>query len=166
MKRFSLKKKIGAVVAVVAIAAGATAAFAYFTAAGSGTGQAAVGGTGTWGVAQDGAASGNMYPGQGSSDVTFTITNDGSGNQAIESGQLTATILDDSGDITENGVAVSGCSASWFTPSVGTPVPGYGTSIAPAGTVSDTVTVTMTDSGTNQNPCQNRTPDVQLSVAA
>jgi hypothetical protein len=33
-----------------------------------------------------------MYPGQGSSTVTYTITNLGSGNQALQSGDLDASI--------------------------------------------------------------------------
>jgi hypothetical protein len=171
IKRFMSKK-----VVAIGLAAGITlglggAAFAYFTAAGSGTAVASVGDTGTWGIVQDGqAANGLMYPGQGSSAVTYTITNMGSGNQALESGDLIATMaatVPGNPDVESQGSAVSGCLAAWFTPVVGTPDVAYGTSIAPNAVEHVTVTVTMSDpAGVNQDGCEGVSPVVSLAASA
>src|SRR5579875_1549017 len=115
-KNMKLRYKIGVGVAsTAAIVAAGGAAFAYFTDSGSGTGQASVGNPGTWTVAQNGTASGAIYPGSGNSAVTFTITNTGAGAQAItSSSKLTAVIGHDSnGNVTAGGNAVSGCLATW-----------------------------------------------------
>jgi hypothetical protein len=163
IKRFMSKK-----VVAIGLAAGITlglggAAFAYFTAAGTGTGNAAVGATGTWGITAAPAV-GAMYPGQGSSAVTFTITNDGSGNQALHG--LTATVPAINGDVTVAGAEIVGCSASWFTPAVGSPSIAFGTSIAPSGTASVIVTMTMSDAAASQDACAGVSPVVSLAASA
>jgi len=180
IKRFMSKK-----VVAIGLAAGITlglggAAFAYFTAGGTGPANAAVGTSGTWGIVQDGSASGLMYPGQGSSVVTYTITNLGNGNQALVSGDLISAIVAAPGTFdVENGANgananadVANCLASWFTPVVGTPTIGtssasaYGTSIAPNGTASVSVTVTMSDAATSQDVCAGVSPVVSLAASA
>jgi hypothetical protein len=171
IKRFMSKK-----VVAIGLAAGITlglggAAFAYFTAAGSGTAVAAIGDTGTWGIVQNNQpANGLMYPGEGSSTVTYTITNLGSGNQALESGDLVATMgtaVPGNPDVESQGSAVSGCLAAWFTPTVGTPNIAYGTSIAPNAVESVTVTVMMSDpAGVNQDDCEGVSPVVSLAASA
>jgi hypothetical protein len=167
IKRFMSKK-----VVAIGLAAGITlglggAAFAYFTAAGSGTAAASVG-SGAWGIVQDGAASGLMYPGQGTSTVTYTITNLSKGNQELAPSALTASMYSyiNTGDVESNGSDVAGCLAQWFDPIVGTPSPGYGTSIAAGGTVSVNVTVTMSDPGVNQDVCEGVSPVVSLAASA
>jgi hypothetical protein len=164
IKRFVSKK-----VVAVGLAAGITlglggAAFAYFTAAGTGNAKAAVGNTGTWAITQDGLAAGAMYPGQGSSAVIYTITNDGSGNQALTG--LQASIPAVSGDVMSGGKEVVGCLATWFSPAVGTPSVAIGSSIAPSGTASVTVTVTMADAGVSQDACAGVSPEVSLAASA
>lgn len=166
IKNMKLRYKIAAGAATGAmILGGGGAAFAYFTGDGNGTGTATVGSTATWSVAKTGI-SGSMYPGAGSSVVTFTVTNNGSGAQAIESGNLAALVKDDgSGNITQSGTALVGCLSTWFHASPGTPASGYGVSIAATHSTTDDVTVTMDDSGTNQDVCKGATPDVKLTVS-
>jgi hypothetical protein len=168
IKRFMSKK-----VVAIGLAAGITlglggAAFAYFTAPGTGTAAAAVGDTGTWGIVQNNQATGLMYPGAGSSTITYTITNLGSGNQALESNDLAASVYSEpnSGDVESNGSDVAGCLAIWFTPVVGTPTTAYGTSIAPNTKESVDVTVTMKDAGVSQDACEGVSPMVSLAASA
>jgi hypothetical protein len=168
IKRFMSKK-----VVAIGLAAGITlglggAAFAYFTAPGSGNAAAAVGDTGTWGIVQNNPATGMMYPGAGSSTITYTITNLGSGNQALESNDLVASVYSEpnSGDVESNGSDVANCLATWFTPVVGTPTTAYGTSIAPKASESVNVTVTMSDAGVSQDVCEGVSPMVSLAASA
>jgi hypothetical protein len=145
---------------------GAGAAFAYFTSTGTGTGSASVGSASTWTVSSPTDSTHGLLPGTGSEVLTFTITNNSSGAQAFNS--LSAAIASDtSGNVKAQGNAVSGCLASWFTASAGTPSPGFGTSIASKGTATVPVTITMNDSATNQDPCQGiNGPDVTLTINA
>ncbi|HEY2562950.1 MAG TPA: hypothetical protein VGI44_04520 [Acidimicrobiales bacterium] len=167
--KFSLKRisKKGVVFGLSAgVALGLTgAAFAFFTSTGSGSGSATTGSAGSWGVVAS-ASTGTMYPGQGTASVPFTITNNGSGNQALNS--ETPTVASSGGNVETTAgnpaTAVAGCLATWYVPVNGTPSPANLTSIAPAATVSDTVTVTMTDAPTSQNSCQGIIPAITLSV--
>lgn len=147
-------------------------AYAYFTGSGSGTGQASVGSAGTWSVTA-GSASGTMYPGAGTSTVTYTATNNATGAQGIDSAsQIAAAVLTvggtgaNQGDITSSGADVPGCLASWFNaPTLGATTPAYGTSVAAGGTYTIPVSLTMKDSGTNQDACKGAAPDVKVSVS-
>jgi len=158
----------------IGLAAGITlgaagAAFAYFTSSGTGTAQGAVGTASTWSVAQTGE-SGTIYPGSGQDVLTFTVTNNSAGAQAIETGHLSAAIVNDGAtppNIEQNGTPLVGCQSGWFNVvSVGAPSVGYGQSIAHNGTTTVAVTVSLSDSGTNQDACELATPDVSLSVTA
>jgi hypothetical protein len=169
VKRFRSKKAIAILVSGAIVLGGAGAALAYFTASGSGTGQATVGTTGTWSVAQSGTASGLMTPGNGSSTITFVATNMGTSDEGIDSATSVSDVVDTdgSGNITQNQTALPGCLASWFT--AGSPQivsPSYGTDVAPGGTYTFTVNVTMSNPDTNQDVCENATPDVTLSIAS
>jgi hypothetical protein len=168
IKRFMSKK-----VVAIGLAAGITlglggAAFAYSAAAGTGIASAAVADTGIWNLVRDGSTSGPMYLGQGDSAVTYTITNEGNGKQALEQGDLLASIYSypNTGVVESNGSAVAGCLAAWFTPLVGAPSVPYGTSIAPGATESVTVTVTMTDATSSQDACEGVSPVVSLAASA
>ncbi len=169
--KFSFKKisKKGIAFGLSAgVALGLTgAAFAYFTSTGTGNSSATTGSATTWGVAPTAPSTGTMYPGVGTASVPFTITNHGAGNQALTS--ETPTVAATSGGIVEttagdSSTAVPGCLASWYVALNGTPNPANLTSIVPSGTVSDTVTVTMTDAPTSQNSCQGAIPAIILTV--
>jgi hypothetical protein len=147
--------------AAAGVLGGGSAAFAYFTASGSGTGSAAVGSAGTWAVSQA-STTGTIYPGSGSSVITFNVKNSGTGDQQYSS--ATAAVASSGGNITVGGVPVAGCLASWFSASV-TSDPSINTNVAGGATVQDGVTVTMpADSADNQNPCQGKSPDVTLTI--
>jgi len=169
-----MSKKVVAILVTLVVAVGAAGlAFAYFTDNGTGTGTAKVGTSSGWGVAQNGAFAGIMYPGAGTSTVTYTVTNSSTGHQAIASaGKVTAAIVNDGASpalVKSGGSAVTGCLASWFH--AGTPAavgsPTYPIDLAAGASQDYTVAVTMDNSTTvNQDTCKNITPDVTLSVAA
>jgi hypothetical protein len=168
MKRF-MNKKVAAIGLAAGLLLGAGgAAFAYFTGSGTGTGTGSVGSGATWAVSQSGSASGAMYPGVGTSVVTFSLQNTGTGYQGIDSvSQTVAAINDDgSGNITQGGVALPGCLSTWFgVTSVGAPSVGYGHSVAPTASTTVAVTVHMNNVDANQDVCKTATPDVNLTVS-
>ena len=157
------RRRLLALVALVVTLSVTGAAVAYFTGqAGSATTQASVGGNGAWTVTFTGTT-GTMYPGAGSSTLSYQVQNGGSGYQQLQS--VAATVVADiSGNIEQNGVSKAGCLASWFTATNSGPA-GMPLDLAPAATATGSVTVTMSDSGTNQNVCQNVTPDVKVSAS-
>jgi flagellar basal body-associated protein FliL len=160
-KLFSSRKRIVIIVlAAIVVFGGAGAAYAYFSSTGTGTGQANVGSAATWTVTA-GSASGTMYPGAGNSTIVYTVKNNASGEQQFS--QATATVNSSGGNITQNGTAVSGCLATWFTATVSSD-PSINTNIASGGTATITVTIAMPSSTTNQNACQGVTPDINLAV--
>ena len=129
MKIFSSKKRVAIIGAVTAVTlVGGGTAFAYCTSSGTGTGTATVGSTLDWTVAQD-TSVGTMYPGHGTSLVTFTATNESSGFQRLASDDVVATIDDVGGNITvgSSGSAVTGCLATWFEPTIESPTPVWDT---------------------------------------
>jgi hypothetical protein len=165
-KLFATRRRIAVVgITAVMVLASGGAAYAYFTATGSGTGAASVGSASSWEVTATSDTTGDLLPGSGSEILTFTITNEGSGDQAFNS--VSATIIsDNNGNVKAGGSPVSGCMASWFAAELGTPVGyGYGESIPSGDSATVPVTVTMSDSGTNQDKCQGIDgPDVKLTV--
>jgi len=162
-KLFTTKRRIAIVVGASAmVLAGGGAAFAYFTASGSGTGAATVGSTGSWGVSQA-SSTGTIFPGSGSSVITFNVKNNGSADQQFSLAQ--ATVNSSGGDITQGGNAVATCSSTWFNASVSSD-PSLNQNVAGGATVQVQVTVTMpSDSADNQNGCQGATPDVTLNIS-
>jgi archaellum component FlaG (FlaF/FlaG flagellin family) len=168
-KLFTTRRRIAIVVGASAmVLAGGGAAFAYFTASGSGTGSATVGSTGTWLVAESNTSGGPIYPGSGTETITFSVKNTGTGDQQFLSA-VASVNSDSNGNVTtgsgNNVSSVTGCKATWFSlgqPS-GSPI---GTNVAGGATVSVQVTVTMpTDSTDNQNACESATPNVTLTVS-
>ena len=157
LRRLTSKRMIAAV-SVLGVLALAGGAFAYFTSSGSGAGQATVGSAGSWTVAF-GATSGTMYPGAGTSTVNYTVTNGGSGKQQLTG--TTAAVATDGSNIKSNGTAVSGCLAAWFSVTNHSPA---AADLAPNASATGSADVTMSDSGTSQDACQNKTPDILVSA--
>ena len=139
-------------VCVVAIAA---VAYAYFTSTGSGTATAKVGTSSA--VTLKGTVSGNLYPGA-SSQVSFTVDNPSSGAQRV--GTITLTgITVDAGHSTCS-VTISGGNPDFSMPAVAvnaTFPAGNGQAVTPKGTL------TMNDTGVNQNACQGAELTLALS---
>ena len=98
MKRFrsiSRTKKLVAAGATVALTLGiAGAAFAFFTASGSGTSNATVGTAGSWAVVVAARSGRPLYPGSGTETVTYTVQNNSAGNVYL---QGTTAILNTDG---------------------------------------------------------------------
>ncbi|MBV9413217.1 MAG: hypothetical protein JO148_16620 [Acidimicrobiia bacterium] len=162
--RFVTKKRVAAAVAALAIGGGSMAAYAYFTGGtATTTGQAHTGSASSWSVAALSFSGGPMYPGSGTETSNYTITNTGSGNQALTS--VTASVNSSGGNITQNGTALAGCLATWYTATASAPTPGLNTAIAKTATATGTVSVVLNESNTNQNVCKSATPDVTINVA-
>ena len=138
MKRFS-KRTWVAIVAVLAIAMSAIGAFAYFTAAGTGSGNATVGAATAVVITSDVNGT-DLYPGGGDETVDVHVENPGNGHQFVN---------DVSGTVADNG----GCQGSWFE----VDTIDLDANILPGATVDTTTAVRMNDSGTDQNACQNAT---------
>ena len=181
MKRFksiSRTKKIIAVGAAAALTLGiAGTAFAYFTASGSGTGTAYVGSPTPWTVAVslDASSSGvDLYPGGVAETFDFTVLNSGAGAQALTS--VVPALTTDASGLVQSGsplADIGGCWASWFpvtfngsltNGNVGTPYT-YGQAIASGDYVFGSFTVSMTDSGTNQDVCAGMQPSLTVSAS-
>ena len=156
---FSRKRTmlLGSLVAIAAV----VGAVAYFTDSGSGTGKANVGTSSPWTVSF-GTTTGTMYPGSGTSTVPYTVTNAGSGNQQL--GSTSATVVSSSGNVTSSGVPVAGCLAAWFN-AANTPPASLPATVAPGGTKTGSVAVTMIESTTNQDACKNVMPDILVSAS-
>jgi len=163
--KFVTKKRVAAAVAALAIGGGAMAAYAYFTGgSATDTKSAHTGSTVSWSVSLGTFGGGPVYPGSGVETAAYTITNTGGGNQALTS--VTASVNHNAGgDVLAGGTAVTGCTASWYSPSVTGPSPATGQIIAKTGTATGTVTVALTESNSSQNSCIGVTPDVTINVA-
>jgi hypothetical protein len=162
VKKLRTKKGLAILLAGAIVLGGAGAALAYFTSTGNGTGNATVGTAGSWTVATSAPTGGLLYPGTGTDTVAYTVTNSGSGYQELN-GTTAALTTDVAGGVfdTTTHAFVDGCQASWFTVT-NTTVSG---DVAPSADLSSSLTITMQDSGTVQDPCKNLTPQVTISAS-
>ncbi len=171
MFRRLLNKRVAAV-ATVATLAVAGAAFAYYTgSSNSATGSGTVGAATQWAVSQGTPTwSGSLtalYPGAAADTeyLPFTVTNNGKGHQAVTS-TVASLPAEGNGDAeTAGGADIPGCLASWFTVTVDASNPALPADVAPAGTYTGKVDLTMQDSGTNQNACQSAAPAVTVTAS-
>jgi hypothetical protein len=130
------------------LAVGGGAAFAYWTATGTGDGTAAAGTSSNFTIAS--SVTGNpLSPGGPTQTVTFVVTNPGSGVQKVSA--VAVTVADDAGVAWDTGT----CSAADFT--VGNPV-FTAKEVSPGGTATGTVTLQMKDrTDVNQDGCKGAT---------
>jgi hypothetical protein len=157
--KFTKKRVIATAIAIGALAL-AGGAFAYFTASGSGTGQATVGSSTPWTVTF-GTTTGTMYPGAGTATLPYTVTNASTGHQKLAT--TTASVnADTNGYVTSHGTSVTGCQAAWFTAANTAPT---AADLASGAQATGSVAVTMTDAAVSQNACQGVTPDVTVSAS-
>lgn len=139
------KRAIVAIGCLSALAVAAVA-YAYFTSTGSGTATAKVGTASA--VTLKGTVAGNLYPGS-SSQVSFTVDNPSGGAQRVGTISLTGITVD-AGHSTCS-VVITGGTPDFSMPAVAvnaTFPPGNGQAVTPKGTL------TMNDTGVNQNACQ------------
>jgi hypothetical protein len=140
---------------VCALAAAGGAAYAYFTSNGSGTGTASVGSASA--VTLHATVNGNLYPGS-SSPVSFTVDNPSQGSQRVGTISL-ASITVDAGH-SSCSVVTTGGSADFGMPAVAVNrvfAPGNGQSVTQNGTL------TMNETGVNQDACQGATLTLHLT---
>jgi hypothetical protein len=141
--------RFGRKAAVLGIFLGAVAisgvAFAYFTSGGSGSGSATVGSTSAVQISNDTPA-GQLYPGGSAVSVSVHLHNPGSGNEYI------GTV---SGSVEDNG----SCLGSWFTVAP----KAYNAEVNAGATNDTTTTISMSDSGGNQDACQGKTLTIDWS---
>jgi len=138
-------------VCILAIAAGA---YAYFTSSGSGTATATVGTSSA--VTLKGTVSGNLYPGS-SSAVTLSVDNPSSGKQRV--GTITLEKITADAGHASCGVAITGGNPDFTMADVvvnQTYAPGNNQGVTPNGTL------TMNDTGVNQDACQGATLTLSL----
>jgi hypothetical protein len=143
-----------AALAVAAILAVAGGAYAYFSTTGSGTVTATVGSGSALTI--KGTVSGNLYPGS-SANVTFTVDNPSSGKQRVgtislekitaDAGHSTCSVVTTGGnpDFSMAGVAVNAVYG-----------PGNNQAVTPTGSL------TMNETGINQDGCQGATLTVYV----
>lgn len=154
MHHLTSKRALVAVACIAALAVAAVA-YAYFTSTGSGTATAKVGTSSP--VTLKGTVTGNLYPGA-SSQVSFTVDNPSSGAQRV--GTITLTgITVDAGHSTCSAV-ITGGNPDFTMPAVtvnATFPSGNNQAVTPKGTL------TMNDTGLNQNACQGAELTLALS---
>lgn len=130
-------------------------ALAYFTSSGSGTGTGSVGASS--GVTLHATVGSSLYPGT-SSPVSFTVDNPSSGSQRV--GTITlGSITVDAGHASCS-TTIGGGNPDFSMPAVAvnhTFVAGNGQSVTPAGTL------TMNETGANQDACQGATLTLHLT---
>ena len=148
-------------------------AYAYFTAAGSGTGGAAtVGDTTSWTVDTFSTTGTALYPGSGSQTVTYKVTNGSAGDQHLNN--IAASISTDTaaganhGDAKDSaGNDIVGCLASWFSvPADGGAGHAAYVSLASAASETGTAVVTMPNNTVdNQDKCRTFSPAVVIAAS-
>ncbi|HVC06990.1 MAG TPA: hypothetical protein VND98_05335 [Solirubrobacterales bacterium] len=149
------RRSVVAAVAGIGILAIAAAAFAYFSSTGSGTATATVGSSSN--LTLHGNVESSLYPGS-SSTVTFTVDNPSSGSEHLGSISL-SSITPDAGHSACSTVISGGNPDFTMAPVTvnQTISPGNGKAVAPTGTL------TMNDTGVNQDACQGATLTLHLS---
>ncbi|HST68078.1 MAG TPA: hypothetical protein VLI94_00280 [Solirubrobacterales bacterium] len=153
MPHLTRKRVLSALMPLCALALAAVA-YAYFTTSGSGTATATVGTSSP--VTLKGTVTGNLYPGS-SSPVSLTVDNPSSGKQRVgtislekitaDAGHASCSVVTTGGnpDFTMADVVVNKTFA-----------PGNGQAVTPGGTL------TMNDTGVNQDACQGATLTLTL----
>jgi hypothetical protein len=149
MKFIRSKKGIALAASLVVVIAGAVGAYAYFTAAGSGTGTFTSGNVGA--ITISSATVGPLFPQTDSSQttaLTVTVHNGGASSQYV--GQITGTVA-------TNG----GCQGSWFSvASIAAP------GVLTPGDHTFSSSVILNDNGGNQDACAGQTETINWASAA
>jgi len=140
-RRFG-KRAAALTVALVAMLIVGSVAYAWFSSNGSGSGSASVG-TAADNITVTGTAAGALYPG-GTTTVSFTASNPATFKQKLSTIHLSSV------------TAPVGCTNTWFTMNdVSVAAEGVLNAGASNVALTATGTVTMAESGTNQDACKN-----------
>jgi len=142
-------KRLTLALVAVFVVGGVGAAFAYWTSTGSGDGTAETGTSTAFTIAADPAV-GTIAPGSAGQTVDFTVTNPGPGTQSLAS--VTVTMADPTGT---PWVPNGSCDVADYAATV-TTAPVYG-AMAAGDDVTGTATVTLANTGVNQDDCKDQT---------
>ncbi len=145
------KTRTAIVLAAILTIVGAGSAYAYWTATGTGTGEATTGVSTAFVVTTEPAV-GEITPGGAGQTVAFTVTNPLTSTSALYLTLVTVTLADVTGTAW---VPATGCLIADYSVSV-TTAPTYG-DIAVGDSVTGTATVTLANTGLNQDACQGQT---------
>jgi hypothetical protein len=153
--RWITKKRAFIALGCTCALAVAGVALAYFTSSGSGTGTATAGSSSA--VTLHATIANSLYPGS-SSPVSFTVDNPSSGVQRV--GTVTLASISVDGAHSTCSTTLTGGNPDFTMAAV--PVnqvvnPGNGQSVSATGTL------TMNETGTNQDPCQGATLTLHLT---
>ncbi len=157
MRKFSKKQYLAAGAAAVIVAAGAGTAFAYWTTTGSGSGSATTGTSTAFDVSVGTPVGDALSPAGPTDSVTFTVTNNGSGHQKVNSADV-VSVANSNGSVWNT---VAGCSASDYSI---TDVALTATDLAPGGTVNGTFSIQMLNLDSDQNGCKGATVPLYVHV--
>jgi hypothetical protein len=154
MKMFT-KRRVATALTTVVVVVAATGAYAYFTTTGTGTGTAAVGSSSA--VTLHATVTGSLYPGT-SSPVAFTVDNPSQGKQRV--GTITLSSITVDASHSECSTVITGGNPDFTMPAVAVNAQfgnGNGQAVTPGGTL------TMNDTGVNQDKCQGATLTLHLT---
>ncbi len=154
MRRLIKKRVLLGVTAVLVLAL-AAGAFAYFSSTGTGTATATVGSSSA--VTLHGTVSGSLYPGA-SSTVTFTVDNTSSGSERV--GTITLTKVQPDASHSSCSTTITGEKPDFTMAAVTVNKsysPGSGQAVTPTGSL------TMNETGANQDACQGATLTLTLA---
>jgi hypothetical protein len=154
MPKFTKKVAIGVSVAAL-VAVGGGTAFAYWTTTGHGSGSATTGTDTSWNVTSAAAQGSALTPGGPTDTVAVTVKNLGSGVQHLNG--VAVKIANSDG----TDWSVTDCSALDYTVSI-TPVSG---DLAASGTKVTTASITMNETGANQDGCKSLTVPLYFSAS-
>lgn len=148
------RKRIIISIAAILTLVGGGVALAYWTSGGTGDGAATTGTAGTFDITVDGPV-GEIAPGNAGETIDFHVFNNGTNTQHLS--DVTATLADANGT---PWLPDGGCLASDYTVDMSTPAPAG--DIAPGGSVDGQVTVTLANTGENQDACQGQSVPVHF----
>jgi hypothetical protein len=154
MLRLTKKRAVLAATTVVCLAL-AAGAYAYFTSTGTGTATASVGTT--TGLTLHGTVAGNLYPGSAST-VTFTVDNTSAATERV--GTITLTKVQPDAGHSTCSTTITGEKPD-FTMAAVAVNKTYATGSAQA--VTPTGSLTMNETGVNQDACQGATLTLTLA---
>jgi hypothetical protein len=149
------RKKLTVGLVGLFVLAGAGAAFAYWTATGTGTGTATTGESVAFAVTTQPPV-GVLAPGNAGQTVTYTVDNPGSSAQRLTN--VTVTIAGPNGAPWQ---PAGNCRAADYTATM-TSKPPVGDIAAGGSSTPGTVTVTLANTGANQDDCQGQSVPLYL----
>lgn len=153
MRSFSKKQLAVAGTATVILVGGSTAAYAYWTSTGGGTGDGATAaGSAALVVTQDTLLAG-MYPGDSPQDLQFTVTNGSVGDPSTKVYGVTAYVTTDKGGCDGTDFLINGTPADSAVTLAWTPVEIVGGSSETS--VLEDNDIQFNNKATEQNDCKN-----------